>query len=50
MIDRHKSGIKLYEDAAKDANDADIKAFANNTLAKLRMHLDSAQAIKKMHF
>lgn len=50
IIDRHKSGIKLYEDAAKDANDADIKAFANNTLAKLRMHLDSAQAIKKMHF
>ena len=50
MIDRHKSGIKLYEDAAKDANDADVKAFANNMLAKLRMHLDSAQAIKKMHF
>lgn len=50
MIDRHKNGIKAYEDAAKDAGDADIKAFANNTLSKLRMHLDSAQAIKKMHF
>jgi putative membrane protein len=50
MIDRHKNGIKLFEDAAKDANDADIKAFANNSLTKLRMHLDSAQAIKKMHF
>ncbi len=50
MIDRHKNGIKLYEDAAKDANDADIKAFANNILPKLRTHLDSAQAIKKMHF
>lgn len=47
MIDRHKECIRLYEGASKDAGDADIKTFANNTLAKLRLHLDSAQALKK---
>lgn len=50
MINRHKDGIRLYEEAAKDATDVDIKTFANNSLVKLRMHLDSAQALKKRYW
>ena len=50
IIDRHKDGIRLYDVAAKDAADADIKNFANNTLVKLRIHLDSAQALKKRYW
>lgn len=50
MIDRHKECIRLYEDAAKDAADVDIKTFANNSLTKLRLHLDSARALEKRHW
>jgi len=28
MIDDHKDDIKEFEDAAKNCNDADLKAFA----------------------
>lgn len=50
MIDRHQECIRLYEDAAKDAADVDIKTFANNSLVKLRMHLDSAKALEKRYW
>jgi len=50
IIDRYKDGIRLYDVAAKDAADVDIRNFANNSLAKLRMHLDSAQALKKIYW
>lgn len=46
MVDDHKKDISAFEDAANNAKDADIKAFAAKTLPTLRTHLDSAQAIK----
>jgi putative membrane protein len=50
IIDRYKDGIRLYDVAAKDAADVEIQNFANNSLVKLRMHLDSAQALKKRYW
>ena len=49
-IDRQKECIRLYEEAAKEAADVDIKTFANNSLAKLRIRLDSARALEKKHW
>ena len=50
IIDRYKDGIRHYDVAAKDAADVEIQNFANNSLVKLRMHLDSAQVLKKKHW
>jgi putative membrane protein len=47
MTDDHKDDIDQFETAAKSSKDNDIKAFAAKTLPVLKMHLDSAQAIKK---
>jgi putative membrane protein len=48
MVDDHKKDIKEFEKEAKDGNDSDIKAFANNTLPMLRMHLVHAENLHKM--
>jgi putative membrane protein len=47
MTDDHKDDIDQFEMAAKNLKDAEIKAFAAKTLPTLKMHLDSATAIKK---
>jgi len=47
MVKDHKEDIDEFEKAAKNANDADIKAFAQNTLPMLRQHLISAQSLDK---
>jgi len=47
MIDGHKKVIDHLEKAQKDATDPDVKNFATQKLPTIRMHLDSAQAIKK---
>ncbi len=48
MIKDHKETINLFEKGADDSKDAEVKTFINNTLPKLKMHLDSAQMIYKM--
>ena len=47
MVDDHKKTIDLFEDAEKNSKDTKVKTFITNTLPKLKMHLDSAQAIQK---
>jgi putative membrane protein len=47
MVDDHEADIRKFESASNKVNDADVKAFVDNTLPKLRMHLDSAKAIQK---
>jgi putative membrane protein len=47
MVKDHKDDIDEFEKAARNANDADIKAFAANTVGMLKMHLDSAQKLDK---
>jgi putative membrane protein len=46
MEDGHESTVKDFEKQT-DNNDADVKAFVNKMLPTLRMHRDSADAIKK---
>lgn len=47
MIRAHNEGIDFFEQAAANVNDAAIKIFIDNTLPRLRNHLDSAKAIQK---
>jgi len=42
----HENTIKLFEKAAKNAKDPDIKAFAQKTLPALQSHLDMAKALQ----
>lgn len=48
MVKDHKEDIDEFNKAAKDANDVDIRSFAQNTLPMLQQHLDSAQSLDKL--
>lgn len=43
-IQHHKKDIKKFEECSKDMTDAQLKAFVDKTLPKLREHLTMAQA------
>lgn len=47
MVKDHKDDIRKFENASRTAKDADIKAFARETLPVLKVHLDSARAIRE---
>lgn len=47
MVKDHKADIGEFEKAAKNANDPDIRAFAQKNVAMLQQHLDSAQRLDK---
>ncbi|MBX7174574.1 MAG: DUF4142 domain-containing protein [Pyrinomonadaceae bacterium] len=47
MVADHEEDIKMFEDQSQDNSDPDLKAFAANTLPKLKTHLE---AIKKIQF
>jgi putative membrane protein len=47
MVKDHKDDISEFEKAAKNANDPDIKSFAERNVAMLQQHLDSAQRLDK---
>lgn len=49
IISRHLSSIELYENAVKEVKDSEVMSLADNTLPKLRQHLDSARALKKKY-
>jgi putative membrane protein len=46
MVKDHKDAVKLFEDASKNATDADLKNFAAKTLPTLQHHYDMVKAIK----
>lgn len=47
QVGAHKDAVKLFEKAAKDAKDADVKAWAAKMLPTLQQHLQEAQALEK---
>ncbi len=47
-VDAHEDAVELFEDAADDADDADIKAFAAKTLPVLQKHLDMGRELEDM--
>ena len=44
-VDAHKDTVKLFEKAAKDLNDPELKKFAADTLPSLKEHLSMAQQL-----
>ena len=49
MVKDHKNDIDLFQKAADDSKDNDIKAFATKKLPTLKMHLNNVEAIQKSH-
>ena len=47
MESMHKKSIALFEDAAEDSKDGEVKAWAAKTLPTLRAHLEHVQAAMK---
>jgi putative membrane protein len=48
-VDDHKKDIQLFEKASKDADDAEVKAFATKTLPTLKGHREHAEGLKKAY-
>ena len=46
MIDDEKKAIALFQNASTNCTDQSLKAFAAKTIPVLKIHLDSAQAIR----
>ncbi len=46
MVMDHEKDVKEFEDASKNAEDSDLKAFASKTLPTLQEHLKMAKDIK----
>jgi putative membrane protein len=44
-VKAHQDTIKLFSEAAREAKDADVKAFAQKTLTSLQQHLQMAQSL-----
>lgn len=47
MIDEHEKDIKMFEKAAKDAKDSDIRSFASKHVDHLREHLKTAEGLRQ---
>jgi putative membrane protein len=46
MVDDHEKDIKMFEKAASDAKDADVRNFASKTLPTLREHLQIVEGLR----
>jgi putative membrane protein len=46
MVKDHEKDVKEFEEASKDADDADLKAWAGKTLPTLQSHLQTAKDIQ----
>lgn len=47
MVDDHKEDISEFEEAAKEAKDPDVKAWAQGKVPTLKHHLEMAEALHK---
>lgn len=47
-VDAHEDAVELFEDAADDADDADIKAFASKHVQSLKQHLEQGRQLKDL--
>ncbi|WP_187262887.1 DUF4142 domain-containing protein [Pontibacter beigongshangensis] len=45
MVDAHEEAVGLFEDAAEDLEDAEVKAFAAKTLPVLQQHHEHAKKL-----
>lgn len=49
QVNAHEAAIELFKDYAKDGTDAELKAFAQQTLPTLQSHLEKAKALAAAH-
>lgn len=49
MEDGHDKAVVLFETAAKDLDDADLKAYAAETLPTLKTHSEQAEKLDNQH-
>ncbi|WP_431033541.1 DUF4142 domain-containing protein [Pseudomonas yamanorum] len=49
QVKAHEATIALFEKEASDGKDPELKAFASETLPKLKSHLEHAKALAKAH-
>ena len=47
MIDEHEKDIKMFEKAASDAKDPEVRAFASKHVGHFRDHLQTAQGLRQ---
>jgi putative membrane protein len=47
QVSAHKDAVSLFKDAADDAKDPEVRAFASKYLPTLQQHLDHAKALAK---
>ena len=47
MVNDHRRSVKIFEDAAEDCEDAEIKKFASDKLPILRNHLELAELMSE---
>jgi putative membrane protein len=45
-VEAHEDTVELFEKAAREAQDAEVKAFATRLLPSLREHLQAARSLK----
>jgi putative membrane protein len=46
MVNDHETDVKAFKDAAENAQDPDVKAFAAKVLPVIQKHLDAIKAIQ----
>ncbi len=46
-VDAHEEAVELFEDAADDTDDAEVKAFAAKHLPALQQHLDMGRKLEE---
>ncbi|MDX5436751.1 MAG: DUF4142 domain-containing protein [Pontibacter sp.] len=48
MVSDHKEDVEMFENAAKDLEDPQLKTFVSNTVTTLRQHHDRAKQVNDM--
>ena len=46
MVDEHQKAVDLFEEAAEDSDDAEIRTFASQKLPALKKHLEDAKHLE----
>lgn len=47
MVDMHERDVQMFQKAAKNAQDPDVRSFASTHLPKLQAHLDRANSLMR---
>jgi putative membrane protein len=49
QVDAHEKAVELFKKEAASSDKAELKAFASDTLPKLKQHLEHAKALQAKH-